>query len=210
MELSQKQRILLIDNEEGLCRLMEQVLLDSGYLARSYTSPIKAMEEFVPSNWDLVITDIQLPGMSGIELIREARKIKTGIKFIVLSMFEEQDLVKEAMDAGADAYIVKSSAPEQLIRALKKVSAGKKYLCEDLAYAFWNENNKKDQLKPVITEREKEVLRHILDEKSNKQIAECMFISERTVESHRKNLYRKTNSDTLVGLVKYAIDHKLT
>jgi two-component system, NarL family, nitrate/nitrite response regulator NarL len=155
---------------------------------------------------NIVITDIQLPDKSGIELIREMKKIKPEVKIAVLSMFDERAMVGEAMEAGADAYIVKSAEPSELTRALERICSGKKYLCEDLSNLLWEQEPQK---KSLLTDREKEVLKFILSEKSNKEIAALLFISERTVESHRKNLYRKTNTETLVGLVKYAIDNKL-
>jgi len=72
--MSEKKRILLIDNEAGLCRMMEQVLLDHGYLAKANTSPQKAVAEFRPGAWDLVITDIKMPGMSGLEVLKRSRR----------------------------------------------------------------------------------------------------------------------------------------
>lgn len=159
---------------------------------------------------DILITDIQLPGKSGIELIREAKTMVPRLKCIVLSMFNERAMVEDAIEAGADAYIVKSAELHELIRALENVVQGKKYLSEELTINLWSHSLPKTSPKSAISEREKEVLKLILNEKSNKQIADQLFISERTVESHRKNLYRKTNTETLVGLVKYAIDHKLS
>lgn len=167
-----------------------------------------ALHYFRTLDVDMIITDIQLPDGTGIDIIREAKLSKPNTKFVVLSMFDERPVVNEAIEAGADAYIVKSAEPAELLRALERVAEGKKYICEELSLHLWNNGNCQQQ-KPLLTEREKEVLKHILDEKSNRVIAEALFISERTVESHRKNLYRKTNTETLVGLVKYALDNKI-
>lgn len=159
---------------------------------------------------DCMVTDIQLPGRSGVELIREVKKRQPAIKCAVLSMFDEKAMVHEAMDAGADAYIIKSSDPSQLEKALEKILSGEKYICEDLSMLLLqNESIFNAKARHLLSPREHEVLKLVVSEKSNKQIAAELFISERTVESHRKNIYRKTNTESLVGLVRYALDNKL-
>jgi DNA-binding NtrC family response regulator len=117
--LSQKQRILLIDNEEGLCRLMEQVLLDSGYLARSYTSPIKAMEEFVPSNWDLVITDIKMPGMTGLEVLQRVKEKCHDMPVIIITAYATVEMSIQALRKGAYDMLTKPFEPDELVFRVK-------------------------------------------------------------------------------------------
>jgi|LSQX01.2.fsa_nt_gb DNA-binding NarL/FixJ family response regulator len=202
--------ILIIDDHMVILDGLKSIIprKDFTIIAEAHNAST-ALHYFRHLEVDIVITDIQLPDKSGIELIREFRKIKPGTRFIVLSMFDERAMVNEALEAGADSYIVKSAEPAELIRALERVAIGKKYLSQELAQSFWFNEGLPETQKSLLSEREKEVLKLILHERSNKDIAEELFISERTVESHRKNLYRKTNTETLVGLVKYAIDHKL-
>ena len=83
--MNDNHRILLIDNEEGLCRLMEQVLLDNGYLVRAYTDPLKAVAEFVPGAWDLVITDIKMPGMTGLEVLQRVKAKCRDLPVIIIT-----------------------------------------------------------------------------------------------------------------------------
>ena len=116
--MSDKKRILLIDNEEGLCRMMEAVLLDSGYKVKAYTRSFQAVEEFVPGDWDLVISDIKMPGMDGLEVARHitAERI-CGV--LILTAFSQREIIEEARDAGALAYLVKPFQKSDLIPAIE-------------------------------------------------------------------------------------------
>ena len=117
--MSAKKRILLIDNEEGLCRMMEQVLLDHGYLARAYTSPLKAVEEFRPSAWDLVITDIKMPGMSGLEVLQHIKEREKDIPVIMITAYATVDMSIQALRKGAYDMLTKPFEPDELIYRVK-------------------------------------------------------------------------------------------
>jgi len=114
-----KKRILLIDNEEGLCRMMEQVLLDNGYLARAYTSPLKAIEEFRPGAWDLLITDIKMPGMSGLEVLQKAKEKEKDIPVIMITAYATVDMSIQALRKGAYDMLTKPFEPEELVYRVK-------------------------------------------------------------------------------------------
>jgi DNA-binding NtrC family response regulator len=117
--MSEKKRILLIDNEEGLCRMMEQILLDNGYLARAYTSPQKAVEEFHPGAWDLVITDIKMPGMSGLEVLQSIKERSKDIPVIMITAYATVDMSIQALRKGAYDMLTKPFEPEELIYRVK-------------------------------------------------------------------------------------------
>ena len=117
--MSDKKRILLIDNEEGLCRMMEQILLDNGYLARGYTSPQKAVDEFRPGSWDLVITDIKMPGMSGLEVLQKVREQSKDIPVIMITAYATVDMSIQALRKGAYDMLTKPFEPEELIYRVK-------------------------------------------------------------------------------------------
>jgi DNA-binding NtrC family response regulator len=117
--MSEKKRILLIDNEEGLCRMMEQILLDNGYLARAYTSPQKAVEEFHPGAWDLVITDIKMPGMSGLEELQSIKGRSKDIPVIMITAYATVDMSIQALRKGAYDMLTKPFEPEELIYRVK-------------------------------------------------------------------------------------------
>ena len=117
--MTDKKRILLIDNEAGLCRMMEQVLLDHGYLARAYTSPQKAVEEFRPSAWDLVITDIKMPGMSGLEVLQNIKEQARDMPVIMITAYATVDMSIQALRKGAYDMLTKPFEPEELIYRVK-------------------------------------------------------------------------------------------
>lgn len=117
--MTDKKRILLIDNEAGLCRMMEQVLLDHGYLARAYTSPQKAVEEFRPSAWDLVITDIKMPGMSGLEVLQNIKDQARDMPVIMITAYATVDMSIQALRKGAYDMLTKPFEPEELIYRVK-------------------------------------------------------------------------------------------
>jgi DNA-binding NtrC family response regulator len=117
--MSAKKRILLIDNEEGLCRMMEQILLDHGYLPRAYTSPQKAVEEFQPGAWDLVITDIKMPGMSGLEVLQSVKSREKDIPVIMITAYATVDMSIQALRKGAYDMLTKPFEPDELIYRVK-------------------------------------------------------------------------------------------
>jgi DNA-binding NtrC family response regulator len=117
--MSDKKRILLIDNEAGLCRMMEQILLDNGYLARAYTSPQKAVEEFRPGAWDLVITDIKMPGMSGLEVLQKVKEQSKDIPVIMITAYATVDMSIQALRKGAYDMLTKPFEPDELIYRVK-------------------------------------------------------------------------------------------
>ena len=117
--MSGKKRILLIDNEAGLCRMMEQILLDNGYLAKAYTSPRKAVDEFHPAAWDLVITDIKMPGMSGLEVLQSVKERARDIPVIMITAYATVDMSIQALRKGAYDMLTKPFEPEELIYRVK-------------------------------------------------------------------------------------------
>ncbi|MEI6306839.1 MAG: sigma-54 dependent transcriptional regulator [Deltaproteobacteria bacterium] len=117
--MTEKKRILLIDNEAGLCRMMEQVLLDNGYLARAYTSPQKAVEEFRPGAWDLVITDIKMPGMTGLEVLQRVKEMEKDIPVIMITAYATVDMSIQALRKGAYDMLTKPFEPDELIYRVK-------------------------------------------------------------------------------------------
>jgi DNA-binding NarL/FixJ family response regulator len=164
----------------------------------------------------VVLTDLSMPQMSGLEVIRAAREINDTLRIVALSMFYDHASVTDVLSAGGCGYVLKSLSPEELIQAIEQVAAGHKYFSPEVG-SMLLQNLELASLKaaptadaPVpLTLREREVLELISKEYSNHHIAEKLFISERTVETHRKNILTKTNSKSVIGLIRYALRHKL-
>jgi DNA-binding NtrC family response regulator len=129
--VSDKKRILLIDNEAGLCRMMEQILLDHGYLVRSFTSPQKAVEEFKASAWDLVISDIKMPGMSGLEVLQGIKAKQHDIPVIMITAYATVEMSIQALRKGAYDMLTKPFEPDELVYRVKNALQQRQLLEEN-------------------------------------------------------------------------------
>ncbi len=157
---------------------------------------------------DMLLTDYTLPGITGLELAIKVKEIYPSMKRVLLSMHDEAHLIKQIMRAGVDGYLLKSIQQSELKQALIQIKNGLPFISPEITKMILTDmsSNKKEEL---LTVREQEILKLIVKEYSNKAIAEKLFISERTVETHRKNIFRKTNTTSLVGLVKFAFEHNM-
>lgn len=165
----------------------------------------------------VVLTDLNMPRMSGLEFIRAARAMNENLRIVALSMFFDHASVADVLSAGGCGYLLKSMNPEELIKAVEQVAEGRTYFSPEVGNMLL-QNLELSSLRPAapipeppvaLTSREREVLQLISREYSNHHIAETLFISERTVETHRKNILSKTKSKSIIGLIRYALRHKL-
>jgi DNA-binding NarL/FixJ family response regulator len=157
---------------------------------------------------DIIMTDIGMPIMNGIELTMKVKQAYPKIKILVLTASEDGNTIKEAIRSGAMGYVFKSAEREELELALQTLMAGKKYYNEEslMKLADLQGEELAGQIPKVeLTPREIEILKLIVQEKSGTVIAEQLFISPSTVETHRKNLFEKIGVNSTVGLVKYAL-----
>lgn len=157
----------------------------------------------------ILLTDYNLPGISGLDLTRQIKKKHPGIKVVMLSMHDEVQVVKSILKEGVDGYLLKNIPQFELKNALKRIMQDVPYVSPEITRLMLDEMNNPQQTPQPLTERELEILKLITEEFANKEIAAKLFISERTVETHRKNIFRKTNSNSLVGLIRYAFENKL-
>lgn len=166
------------------------------------------MDALTHTKVDLLITDYNLPDDDGLALVRKVKRKYPHIKVLVLSMHDEAHLVKEILKEGVNGYLIKKDSHNELINAIYSIKGGKTYLSSDVNSILIKGLNGEGEQK-LLTDREREILKLISKEFTNKQIAEELFISERTVETHRKNIFRKTGTNNLVGLIKYAYANNL-
>ncbi len=166
---------------------------------------------------DVAIVDIHMPVMDGIETTRQIKQHFPAIKVLALTMNNELDAIREMLDAGASGYILKNTGKAELEIAIDKVANGEFYLSQSvgqqLAQDFFISKKKtqENQNTPTVllTERELEIMRMIAMEQTNFEIAEKLFISPKTVETHRKNLMKKIGVKNSLGIYKYATKHHL-
>lgn len=167
---------------------------------------IKIIEE---QKIDVAVMDIAMPVMTGLEATAKIKQIAPQVKIIVLTMYEDEQYFNKIMELGASGYILKNTGHDELVRAIHKVHQGDNYFSQEIVSKQIMRKFKpgaKDLLQETqLTKREVEVLKLISEEYKNHEIADKLFLSIRTVDTHRRNLLQKLNVKNTAGLVKYAI-----
>lgn len=176
---------------------------------------LTAIDELKP---DLLILDIRMPNLTGIEVVEKLRGKNNNVKIIMLSMHESEEYVLKSIQAGADGYLLKGSSKEEFLKAVHTVSNGGKYFSGDISSiligqltnpTFASEPKPSLGEEQIITKREKEILKLLLSGKGNKEIAEALDISKRTAEVHRFNLMKKLKVKNLMELSNKATEYAL-
>lgn len=157
---------------------------------------------------DVVLMDIDMPVLDGIAATERLKRDHPQVKVIILSMHDEAALVRRVMELGADGYLVKNCGREELLLAIRDVHAGRKHFSSALTESLLHQKTESDQqhdLLKDLSEREVEVLAALAEGLTNKEIGERLFISPRTVDTHRTNLMKKLGTHNVAGLVRIAI-----
>jgi two-component system, NarL family, nitrate/nitrite response regulator NarL len=196
----------LLESEENIIVIAE---------ATDGLEAVKAVYSYQP---DLLIVDIRMPNMTGIEVVDKLRSEGNFVKIIVLSMHDSEEYVLKSIKAGADGYLLKGSSKEEFLKALHAVVNGGKYFSGDISSILISqltstltpaESNPLIDQEMLITKREKEILKLLLSGKGNKEIAEALDISKRTAEVHRFNLMKKLKVKNLIELSNKATEYSL-
>ncbi len=204
-------KVILVDDHhivlDGLESLLQQE--PEFQVMASLHSGEEVLEMLKTQQPNILLTDFSLPGISGIDFVRQVKKLYPQVKIIVLSMHDEAHIIKSVLKEGVEGYLLKNIQHSELKSAIRHVAQGLPYVSPEVTRLLMDEMNKPKDEPELLTDRELDVLRLIAKEFSNKEIADKLFISERTVETHRKNIFRKTKTSSLVGLIKFAYEHKM-
>ena len=217
--MTEKIKVYLADDHQMLIEGMKAVIkTNEDFEVVGYSlNGMRLIEEVVKAKADILVMDINMPEKDGIEVLKELSNTKTPFKVIVLSSYDDLKLVKEVIKLGARGYLTKQSVGDSIIEALIEVHNGEEYFCkimqEKILASFSHNTQNINQVKIVpqiyLTERELVIIKLIALEYSGKMISEKLFISTNTVETHRKNLLKKLNLKSSIGLAKYAIKNNL-
>lgn len=203
------QNILIVDDHEmvldGITGLLEG-LFDIPHLDKEQ-DPFKAVSRLRAMDYDMLISDYEMPGMNGMELTKIARECQPQIKVLILSMHDEPYVVNRMIDLNVDGYVLKNNMHLELETAVDKISHGAHHFSPEIT-AFINRSNI-TAAKITLSNRELEILRLITQQYTTLQIAEHLYLNLKTVETHEKNMARKMKVDGRSGLLKYVNEHDL-
>ncbi|MBW7952727.1 MAG: response regulator transcription factor [Chitinophagaceae bacterium] len=211
--MQEKINIAIVDDHQividGITSLLEG--RHNIHIAATSNSGIEMLQILKEIKIDILLTDIMMPAMNGQELAQQVKAQFPAIKILALSMsgqgFTVNKMIEDAEIAG---YILKNIGKQELIHAIEKIANGGIYFSEEVLNELQHFSTMQKENEDVkLTSREIDIIKLIEKECSNKDIASQLFISERTVETHRKNIFRKTGTGGVVGLIKYAYEHKI-
>lgn len=206
-------RVIVADDHtilrQGVCSLLD--LQDDIEVVGEASDGVEALELLAAAAVDVVIMDMVMPRMNGLEATREIKRRWPGVKILILSMYDDDAYVQQVIEAGASGYVLKRVAADDLVRAIREVHSGTSFLYPPIAAKLIDDYRRlaRGDVRPetggVLTPREQEVLRLIAEGNTNQDIADILGLSRKTVESHRGNIMRKLQLRDVTDLVKYAI-----
>jgi DNA-binding NarL/FixJ family response regulator len=208
--------VFIVDDHKMVIEGLELLLQNENEITviGSAMSGKEALESIALKQPDVVLLDINMPGMNGIETCKALLSLYPGLKIVAISMHKESSLIKLMLSSGAKGYVLKNAGQDEVIEAIKTVFNGKMYLDdtvnEIVVNSVANSNGPKQSSPfPSLSRREKEILLLILEEHTTQEIAEKLFISFGTVETHRRNMLIKTGARNTAGLVRIALEYEL-
>ena len=214
---SKKLKIYIVDDHKLFREGLKLLLSTQDFVRHIYEAADG--QEFIENlslvDCDIVLMDIEMPRMNGIEATMEALRIKPDLKVIVLSMYGDEQYYYKMVDASVKGFVLKNSGIEKVIAAIHAVADDRNYFSEELLVNILNhirDNNTRPEPEfpdNEISDREQEILYHVCLGLSNQEIADKLFISKRTVDKHRANLLSKTGCRNTAALVMYAIKNKM-
>jgi DNA-binding NarL/FixJ family response regulator len=207
-------KILLIDDHQVVLQSLKLLFQSiEGVEVVGMLNDSRKVAQFLESQEvDLLVSDLHMPYLSGIDLTLQLRRDYPNIKILLLTMAEDAQHIREALKAGVHGYVLKRSDKEELEKAIERIMSGKRFYSEEVIDELAENpeddyNNARPETIERLTPREIEVLGLITQEKSTNEIAEMLFVSVPTIETHRANLMKKLNVKSAIGMVKFAIKH---
>lgn len=203
-------RVYIVDDHtvviEGIYSLLQK---EKDFEIAGYASNAdNCLQFFTHHTADVILMDISLPDMDGVELCRIIKRKYPAIMVLALTTFNQGTYIRKMMESGASGYLLKNASKQEIAEAIRLVTKGKTYLSFDAGQALKTDTQQQSNI-PPLTKREKEVLSYIAEGLTNVQISEKLFISVDTVDSHRKNLHTKLNVKNTAMLVRFAVENSL-
>ncbi|MFP4470460.1 MAG: response regulator [Bacteroidales bacterium] len=210
--------VLVVDDHQLIIEGLRSILQDEDYVAFAggVNNLADALAFLENHEVHVALVDISMPDHSGVEVTKIIKEKYPDVKVLALTMHEDISTISAMIDAGASGYLLKRTNMNEVLDAIRVAASNRKYLGLDVQAIMMEEfhlreqgSNGQEDSPAKLTGREKEILNLVAREYSNEEIAKKLFISERTVETHRRNILIKTDTKSIIGLIKYAIRHGL-
>ncbi|RZK55116.1 MAG: response regulator transcription factor [Pedobacter sp.] len=209
----EKIKVFLVDDHDILMDGIEAILKDADdIVVVGKANSVEMAEQYIKVKQpEVVLTDISMGKKSGLDLTKFLQQHYPKIKIIILSMHDDYFNISSLIKAGASGYLLKNIKNEELHKAIAKVMNNETYIQQSIASKFVNGYVRDSQTEKInnLSPREIEIIRLIVEENTTIEISKRLFISEHTVETHRKNIWRKTGAKSIIGLINYAKQHQL-
>ena len=206
-------RVLIADDHTVVRRGLKQILLEGfpAAMVEEVGDAEELIKKIIQAEWDLVISDLSMPGRSGLEALQQIKQLQPKLPVLILSIHPEEQYALRVLRAGAAGYLSKDMAPDELVIAVQKVLMGKKYITETIAEKLASVLDQDGNKAPheSLSDREFSVLKLLASGKSVSEIAESMFLSVTTVSTYRTRIMNKMNMKNNADLTLYAIEYKL-
>lgn len=206
-------KIVLIDDHSAVLDGLESLISSHSKwnVVQTFSDPVYSYDFIIKNDIDLVITDLDMGDVNGEDVLQYLKGKKPDLPIMVLSMHNESAVIKQLMLLGANGYLLKSSGKEEIFRAIEQVLGGNKYFSDEVMQSVLSDKPVINSNKALagLTQREKEIIVLVAQGKTNKEIGKDLFISLRTVETHRNNLMRKLELKGTASLIRFAFENKL-
>lgn len=213
-----KINVLIVDDHQLIIDGLQNLLAGepSINVVDGANSGVEALEMITKRNINVILADVNMPGMSGIELTKRIRESFPSVGVIGLTMNNDSSVINQMISAGAAGYVLKSSHINEICDAIRTVASGKSYLSQDVQTILMKQISKKDSgisgtknNTTKLSVRETQILNLVASDLTDEEIAGKLMIGKRTVEAHRRNIYTKTRTKSVIGLIQYAINNNL-
>lgn len=206
-------KVLIADDHAIVRRGLIQILSDVPGISVTgeAVNGQEALDKARTENWDVLVLDISMPGRSGFDILKELKHEKPELPILVLSIHAEEQFAVRILKAGASGYLTKESAPDELVKAIRKVASGGKYISPSLAetLAFELDGDSDGPLHETLSDREFQVMRMMAVGKTATEIAEELSLSVKTISTYRARILEKMNLKNNSEIIRYAIDNDL-
>ncbi len=206
--------ILIGDDHSVVRRGLRNILNDAFPFAQieEASDGIELLEKALSQDWSIIISDITMPGKTGIEVLKELKETKPKQPVLILSVHAPEQYAVRTLKAGAAGYLTKESAPDELVKAVQHILSGRKYITSEIAELLVDVNSNDDsnkKLHEILSDREFEVLKLIASGKTVSQVAEILSLSIHTISTYRSRILEKMRMSTNAEITKYAITNQL-